>query len=413
MNSKQKLVACIFFISYGIRTAMTCFSMDLLISVLGSDQLGTYFSLAAVLSIISVCTFSLANQKLSPLSRFIGLHGLIIGASLACIISGQETLTAQIIFLCMVGLGLMIYFNNWSIASVFINPFESKRLFPKLGIFAQLGMLSGSLLAMSSNYGFPKKFYVPLWLIIELVILGIAIYLKTKEKSARSYDNQKNGNRKASLRALISHYRLIPKMATWIFLWGILFTSIKSFTGKSFGESGINLTALYGGLDLSAALLSTLLLSIVYPRVLKALQLASILLVASILLLTVGSLYLSFNKFSLAVAAFLVFKLLEESFITMSISTQFGLYSSQHRDRLRLLAEILSRSAGASIVGVLFLMPSTILPWFLGGLLIFLVYYGFSTRKNFNYEVSHFLESKEPEEKNNAVALFDRVNNRV
>ena len=411
MNLNQRLVAAIFFTSYGIRTAITCFAMDLLISVIGSGQLGAYFSIAAVISITSVCSFSFLSQWFSNMSRFIGLHCVIVGAALCCILLGQPELTAKITFLCMVGLGLMIYFSNWSIASIFINPFESRRIFPKLGVCAQFGMLCGSLFAMSSNYGFPKSLYIPIWLGVEVGILMIALFLKTKEKSMQTHVSHGEETQKVGLIKLVSHYRLIPKITVWIFLWGVLFTSIKSLTGKSFGESGINLTALYGGLDLSAAILSAVLLTIIYPKAVKVLHLGTMLFAASILLFVAGTTYLSMNGFTFALMAFLVFKLLEETFITMSISTKFGLYSSQHRDRLRLLSEILSRSAGASFVGVLFLLPSAALPWALAGILAFLVYFGFATRNSFNAEVLNFLDSKEDEERNNAIALFDRVNN--
>ena len=412
MNLSQKLVSFIFFISYGIRTAITCFAMDQFISVLGSQKLGTYFSISAVISIVSVCTFSLLNKKLSNLSRFIGLHFFILASAISCIIVGRPEFTAQVTFLCMIGLGLMIYFSNWSIASIFINPFESKRIFPLLGVFAQLGMVAGSLFAMGSNYGISKSVYLPCWLLIEVIILCVAIFLKTKESENRDDYEAVSENHKVGIKALVSHYSLIPKMAVWIFLWGITFTGIKSLTGKSFGEFGVNLTALYGGLDLSAAILSALLLTTVYPKALKLLKLGGILLTTSLILFVVGTTYLVFDNFVFAITAFLIFKLLEETFITMSISTQFGLYSSQHRDRLRLLAEILSRSAGAMVVGFLFLVPPDILPWALAGILALLVYFGLGTRTNFHFDVSKFLESKESEEKNNAVALFDRVNNR-
>ena len=123
MNIYQKLVGFIFFLSFGMRTALTCFSLDKLITTIGSKELSLYFSISATISIISILIFSFLSKWLSRLIRFILLHFILLFSSLFCFFSGQEALVAKVSFLNMVGFGLMIYFSNWSLSSIFISPF--------------------------------------------------------------------------------------------------------------------------------------------------------------------------------------------------------------------------------------------------------------------------------------------------
>ena len=413
MNIYQKLVGFIFFLSFGMRTALTCFSLDKLITTIGSKELSLYFSISATISIISILIFSFLSKWLSRLIRFILLHFILLFSSLFCFFSGQEALVAKVSFLNMVGFGLMIYFSNWSLSSIFISPFETKRIFPILGIFTQGGMIFGSILALLSYFGLSKNIFIPFWVTVEIFILVISIFLIFGEKKQTIVSVDPGpSKRKASLMSSFFQYKLIPKLALWIFLWGFLFTSMKSLTGKSFESAQINLTALYGSIDLIAALLSTILLRWIYPNILKKYQLGTMLLISSIILFAFGGIFISYQSFHFGVLAFLAFKLLEESFITMSISTKFSLYRSQSRDRLRLLTEIMARSLGGAMIALLFLLPSTYVNIVLITILCVMIILGLKTRKNFNVEVLNFLAGHQPEEKNNAVALFDRVQNR-
>ena len=88
--------------------------------------------MSAGISIFSILTFTLLSKWLSRYS-FLLLHVTLLTGSAFCLYSGQEDYITKISFLSMVGFGLMIYFSNWSLASVFINPFESKRIFQFLG----------------------------------------------------------------------------------------------------------------------------------------------------------------------------------------------------------------------------------------------------------------------------------------
>ena len=413
MNIYQRLVGLIFFLSFGMRTALTCYSFDRLISTIGSKELSLYFSISAAISIISILTFSFVSKWISRLVRFIILHFILLSSSIICLYSGNDALIAKISFLNMIGFGLMIYFSNWSLSSIFINPFESKRIFPILGMFTQGGMICGSLLALSSIFGFSKEIFIPLWFGVELIILFISFLLILGEKKQNVIFVESNSEKKKSnMFSDFFKYKLIPKLAIWILLWGILFTSMKSLTGKTFEISGHNLTALYGSIDLVAALLSTVLLKWIYPGMLKKFQLGTMLLISSFILFAFGSIFLSYQSFYLGVLSFLAFKLLEESFITMSISTKFSLYRSQSRDRLRLLTEIMARSLGGAMVALIFLLPEFYVNVFLIIVLGIMVFLGIKTRKNFNVEVINFLVGHQVEEKNNAVALFDRVQNR-
>ena len=177
----------------------------------------------------------------------------------------------------------------------------------------------------------------------------------------------------------------------WIFLWGILFTSMKSLTGKAFEVSGHNLTALYGSIELAAAFLSTVLLKWIYPKILKKYQLGTVLLISSLVLFAFGAVFITVQSFYFGILAFLAYKLLEESFITMSISTKFSLYRSQARDRLRLLTEIMARSLGGALIAMIFLLPEIYVNIFLITVLVVMIFLGLKTKTNFNVEVINFL----------------------
>jgi len=109
------------------------------------------------------------------------------------------------------------------------------------------------------------------------------------------------------------------------------------------------------------------------------------------------------------VLVYVLFYLIEGSFIVLAISTKFALYPTDKRDRIRLLGEILAQSAGAACVGLVFALPKAIIPWTIGSLFIALVVVGVFARSGYFREIMMFLKSSEKEEQDNAIALFDLI----
>ncbi|GEM_PF-3958157 len=409
MKNFQKLLFVAFIISNTVRTAINCFALNQLIKILGADQLGPYYGYSSLISIGAILLLTFLSRKVSPTFRFFSLHLLFIGIALLCLLLSSEVLQAKLVFLSLMGLGIIIYFNNWSLAASFISPFESKRLFPLLGIATQIGIFAGALVAMAAHFGLSPKNYFTIWLLGEILVLVMAIPLFISSKKARGSEIEPGPESSLNLLQLVRHYQLVPRLTLWVFLWGLLFYSISSLAGESFDRSGLNLTMFYGILTLACAVLSIFISSMVYPKIVRWVGLGSVLLAVSIIALLSGGFYLAFNYFGVAIAAMVIFEMLDGGFVTSALSVEFGLYPTSHRDRLRLLAEILAMSAGTACVALLFSVPAPFLRWLLAILFLVFAVVGFFCRKTFVGEVLKFLNSKDPEELNNAIALFDML----
>ena len=183
MTSYQWVIFLAFFSSYTIRTAVTCFALELIISNYGSERLASAYSMAAVITVSAVVLMSLASKRFPAIIRYLLLHGVIAIVAATCLVIDSPAIQAQLAFFCIVGFGLLIYFSNWSVALAYISPFESKRLFPWMGMAAQIGVFCGSILAMLSNLGFPKEYYFPAWFLIECAVIALALTLTRTEES--------------------------------------------------------------------------------------------------------------------------------------------------------------------------------------------------------------------------------------
>ena len=234
MTYFQWVIFFVFFSSYTIRTAITCFALDLIIENFGPDKLGSAYSLAAVVTVTACAAMGLTSKRISALVRFLTLHILIALVALLCLLFSDPSIRAQLAFFGIVGFGLLIYFSNWSIALAYISPFESKRLFPLMSLAAQLGVFCGSGFAMASNIGFPKEYYFPAWLLVELIVLGLGLTLtrteETKENSAFFFldeeeeEAEKPEEEDHSIAHLFRSYRFLPQITVWIFgCWFVVF----------------------------------------------------------------------------------------------------------------------------------------------------------------------------------------------
>lgn len=415
MNIFQSLVFLIFSVSYLIRTAMACFAIDQLITIVGEDALGTYFSLAAILTICGVIGLTIVAKKASSIIQFLLVHLAFVLVALACIFFLHGRLQAQVMFLCMYGLGIFVYATDWSIAGTFITPFESGRLFPLMSTAAQIGIFLGTGLAIASNYGFPKAYYFPIWLGVELLLIGIGFALfvihraKLRSKRSAMFAEKPTVPQALGLLDIFKHYTMIPKIILWVFIWSFLYTSMLTLTGATFGHSGVNLTALYGILGLSVAVLSMVVTLSVYPLVIKWIRLGAVLLTTSIVVFLASGPYLALGVFALAILVNVLFEVFDGCFVALAVSTKLNLYPTAYRDRIRLLSDILAGSLGAVLVGPIFLLGHATVVWILVGLFILLIFLGILARKSFNQEMFRSLVGESFEEKQNAVAVFDDV----
>ena len=114
-----------------------------------------------------------------------GLHFLLGCIAVSCLLVRSEALQAQIVFFTMVGCNLIIYFSNWSMVSVFVSIFESKRLFPKISTFGQIGVLVGAGLAMAAQIGATKNQYFVIWFIAKVLLVILGVCRATSRKFAQ------------------------------------------------------------------------------------------------------------------------------------------------------------------------------------------------------------------------------------
>jgi len=411
MKTVQKILCVNFILTNTIETAIACFALNLLIKTLGADQLGLYFSYSAMISTALIILSIYVSKKVSSIMRYLVTHIILVGMALVCIFTSSTALQAQLAFIAMMGFGWITYFSKWSVANVFVTPFESKRVFPLINGLAQLGVFLGSIYAMSSLIGDNKSHFFFSWLTVEviLVLFGFYFLALSKNKKEKPKVKKPEEQKSPSLFQVIRQYKFIPSISVWSFLWTLLFTCITTLTGKNFDESGVDLTVLYGLLSLATGLLASIASSLLYPKMVKKTKLGSVLLLSSVFAMMIGGLYLANNIFVVAILAYVTFKLIDGSFAVLAISTELGIYPSGERDRIRLFSEVLSSTVGTASVGLVFLLPETVVPVAVFVLLVLLTLYGFISKKDFNLELSKFLKGKDDEERENAIALFDNI----
>jgi len=213
MRLPQKILCLIFLLSYTAETSVTCFALNLFIKTVGANRLGGYYAYSAILCILLVLFSIYLSRKISAINRFIGLHTILGVLATICIFTSSETLQAQAVFLAMIGINLIIYFCNWSIVSVFVTTFESKRLFPKISAFGQVGVFAGALFAMGSQVGINKIHYLGAWLIIKilLVLLGIFLRFQPFQEAGLSVEKTSYQTQEEGIIQILRHYKTGPQ----------------------------------------------------------------------------------------------------------------------------------------------------------------------------------------------------------
>ncbi|MEE2960144.1 MAG: HEAT repeat domain-containing protein [Myxococcota bacterium] len=313
------------------------------------------------------------------------------------------------------GTGIVGYFSTWSLASYLISPFEAKRLFPWVSTLAQLGAVSGAILAIISNpLELDIGFFLGLWVAVQCVqvIQGCILLLFESDKKGNTVTRvaalKTQPSEIRSLIDILKAYRFPKRLALLTFLNALLWFAGMSMIATTFEESELDLTSLYGILDLGSALLATFSAVVFYPRILKGVGLGRIYVISSLLVAGVFVLYMGFPILSIGIMLYVGFRVVDGSVFAIAIQNQLTLYPSSERDRIRLISDILAQSAGFFMVGFLFLLPSEILTWVVVALLACFVFISLSAGKYFNADISAFLGGPCYETKSNAIALFDQ-----
>ena len=86
MTSYQWVIFLAFFSSYTIRTAVTCFALELIISNYGSERLASAYSMAAVITVSAVVLMSVASKRFPAIIRYLLLHGVIAIVAATCLV---------------------------------------------------------------------------------------------------------------------------------------------------------------------------------------------------------------------------------------------------------------------------------------------------------------------------------------
>ena len=127
-STKHAALGAIFFLSYFIRTFISCIALEKIIQSFGVDQLALHFALTCGVTLI--CSWALVlSPKVGPRSAFIITHVALLLAAISIYSIEDAFIKSQLIFYSIVGLGLLIYVTNWHLASFAISPFQAPRVF--------------------------------------------------------------------------------------------------------------------------------------------------------------------------------------------------------------------------------------------------------------------------------------------
>lgn len=412
MKLAHRLLILQFLIGCVIGVSIKCLALDVFIKTVGAGYLGSFYAYAAILAIVIIIANIYISKIVQPVVNFIVVHFIQMAVACACLVLDLPSLEAKVLFLVVFGYGVNVVFSSWSMTNAYITPFESKRLFPRIGIASQIGFFLGAIFAMASQIGIRESHYLVVWVGLEGValFLGFVLFSQSRSHKKKSLHLAPVKAGAWSLLNVLKHYKLVPHLTLWVFVWGIIDTFIDALTGANFDRSGTNLTLLYGILSLSGAVAGIITSTFIYSRMVKRFGLGTVLLVVSIMVFIVGSVYLKFDVFILAIAAVVTMSLLDKSFLGTAISMEIGLYPAGQRDRIRLIGQSLAISVGSTVVGPMLELPPLLIPWIIWGLLVVLVIAGYLVKKYYHTELLEFLGSKSQEERDNAIALFDQPN---
>jgi len=420
MKISQSLLYSGSFFGLFAKVTMGCAFLDFFISEVGAENLAFYYSASAALTfLISMLLLSFA-ERLCSIYIFLTLHSFGLMTAIFCVLIEDPITCAKIGFVSIMGTNIVGYFSMWSLASYLISPFEAKRLFPWVGTLAQMGGLAGAILAIASNpLELDIGLFLTFWICVQSLQLGQGLLLlrldisKNRNTSYKKVTPKDKSPKVRSLISILRAYRLPRQLTLFTFLYSSLWFTSLSLIAKTFEKSELDLTSLYGTLDLASALLATFVSVLCYPLLVRKLGLARIIVVSSFIIAAVFLFYLGFPTLTFAIITYIGFRLVDGGMFSIALSNKLTLYPNSDRNRIRLISDILAQSGGFFMVGFLFLLPYNVLIGVIVASLFVLVCLSFFAAKNFNADVSTFLADSSYEPRSNAIALFDQFESEV
>lgn len=365
-------------------------------------MLGQFLALSGALTIAISLFFSVLGTRLSPQSRFYGLHSLLALVGVAACLLPDNSFRAILIFLTINSLIPIISFFNWSLSTRVVSLFESSRINPKLGYGAEIGSFFGALLSLTPAIGMPVEALLAFFVSVEVGLLIMAQLIKA-DKTAKAAHTLP---RSTGILDLIRTYRLVPTLIIWSALWGMCFALLNTFTGGIFADTGWTLSTIYGTINGLGSVLVTVFLVFGYPLLRRKFGLSAMVLMVGFLagLSGLGLLYLPI--FPIAVLSYFIMKF-NYRLIPMILSAQFRLYPDEHRDSIWMMANTTAHSIGVLSIGFIYLLPDSWQTPIIMLVFISILLWSLLTNRHYFREIATFLSGQNLNLKINSVYMFD------
>ena len=399
----------IFFLSYFIRTFITCIALEKIIRAFSVDQLAVHYAVACAFTLMGSCSL-VVTPKIGPRFAFGVVHSFMLCAAVGTLLVNDVQVQSQIIFYSTLGFGLLVYVTNWHLASFAVSPFQAPRVFKKLSKLNLVGMLAGAVLAMNYSQHSMEHIALPLWIVIEVALL-VTSYFGTRTPSTGPEPHQLNilTPLRETIKIGFQRYFFLRKLIVWLFCWGFVYTMLHVKVAEQFAERTTSLAALYGALILVTTALSSFWTAFLYPTFVRWYRLGGMLTVCSVIATVLVIAYCGFPIFSLAVVLYVCFEMLNNSMKAPAIDEQLSLYPGSYRYHFRLLIEVAVPATGGIIVGLTYLLPF----WASVATLIFIaalsIWLALRSGQSFNEEVMNLLVSPDEQERRNAIDLYDHL----
>ncbi len=408
-STKHGSLSAIFFLSYFIRTFVTCVALEKIIHGFGVDQLPLHYALACAVTLLSSWALVI-TPRIGPRFAFTLVHVGLLLAGIGFFSIQDPLLQSQLIFYSAIGFGLLVYVTNWHLASFAVSPFQAPRIFKRLGKLNFTGIVLGAILAMNTGDEKLADAIPLIWISVEaaLLVLGL-ISGKTLKTGLEPHQLNILTPLRTTLQTASKNYLFLRKLILWLCCWGFVYTMLQVMVAEQFAARSAELAQLYGALILGSIALSYFCSSFLYPAIVRWYRLGNILTVCSVFaaILIVG--YISFPIFTLAALIFICFEMLNNSVKAPAIDEQLNLYPGRHRYHFRLLLEVATPALGGILVSAIYFLPlwATIA----AVCVVILLSIGLSrgAGKAFNEEVMRLLVSEDEQERRNAIDLYDHL----
>ncbi|MBT6178233.1 MAG: hypothetical protein HOI23_13390 [Deltaproteobacteria bacterium] len=399
----------IFFLSYLIRTFITCIALEKIIRAFSVDQLAVHYAAACAVTLLGSCAL-VVTPKIGPRYAFGLVHSVMLAAAVCVLAIQDAALQSQIIFYSALGFGLLVYVTNWHLASFAVSPFQAPRVFKKLSKLNLAGMVAGAIFAMNYSQNSMEHIAFPLWASIEAALILIS-YFGTKSPSTGLEPHQLNilTPIRETFRVTFKRYFFLRKLIAWLFFWGFVYTIMHVNVAEQFAERTTSLASLYGALILVTTALSSFWTVFLYPTFVRWYRLGGMLTVCSVIASALAIAYSGFPIFSVAVVLYVCFEMLNNSMKAPALDEQLNLYPGRYRYHFRLLIEVAVPATGGMLVALTYLIPFWASIAALIGITLISIWLALRSGSSFNEEVMSLLVSPDEQERRNAIDLYDHL----